>query len=175
MKTSETTEEVSSHVMEKRVERRKWQQNTPCATRKTEANRKRTCKSVERQEHHEKGPRWSWAKKPYGKCRWNALPILSGRKGGRTAGGAAKLVAAIGRAPGRLGLDQRRRRLRPEPDWFQQQRGYTPNPHPGQLFNLRDDLPERSNLYAEQPAKVGELTALLEKYKTDGHSTPARP
>jgi arylsulfatase A-like enzyme len=60
----------------------------------------------------------------------------------------------------------------PEPDWFQQQRGYTPNPHPGQLYNLRDDLPEYRNRYAEQPDKVAELTALMEKYKTAGRSAP---
>ena len=61
---------------------------------------------------------------------------------------------------------------RGEPQWLKQQRGYAPHAQPGELFDLRRDLPERSNLYAERPAKVRELGALLERYKQDGRSTP---
>lgn len=59
-----------------------------------------------------------------------------------------------------------------EPVWFRRDHGYNilPDTQPGQLFNLRRDLPERKNLYAEQPEKVQELKALLEKYKRDGRS-----
>ena len=38
MKTMETTEEVSSHRVEKRVKRRKSQLNAPCAKRITVAD-----------------------------------------------------------------------------------------------------------------------------------------
>jgi hypothetical protein len=34
MKTRQTTEEVSSHSVEKRVERRNWRQTAPCASEK---------------------------------------------------------------------------------------------------------------------------------------------
>ncbi len=60
-----------------------------------------------------------------------------------------------------------------EPEWFKQERGYTPNELPGELYNLRDDLTERRNLYAEQREVVRRLKALLEKYKAAGRSTRA--
>lgn len=62
-----------------------------------------------------------------------------------------------------------------EPDWFKQERGYTTNQFPGELYNLGDDLPQRRNLYGEKPEVVQRLKALLEKYKTEGHSTPGPP
>ncbi len=37
------------------------------------------------------------------------------------------------------------------PDWFDRENGYTTNPHPGELYNLRDDLAQKKNLYAEHP------------------------
>ena len=43
---------------------------------------------------------------------------------------------------------------------------------PMQLYNLDDDLGERSNLADQQPGKVGELTALLEQLVAAGRSTP---
>lgn len=43
---------------------------------------------------------------------------------------------------------------------------------PGQLYNLDDDLGETKNLAAENPGKVAELTALLQKWIDDGRSTP---
>ncbi|MFO1521937.1 MAG: hypothetical protein U1G05_07820 [Kiritimatiellia bacterium] len=43
---------------------------------------------------------------------------------------------------------------------------------PGQLYHLRDDLGETKNRYAEQPARVAEMTALMEKIITEGRSTP---
>jgi arylsulfatase A len=42
----------------------------------------------------------------------------------------------------------------------------------GQLYNLDDDPREQKNLWLEKPAIVGRLTALLEKYKREGHSRP---
>jgi arylsulfatase A-like enzyme len=40
----------------------------------------------------------------------------------------------------------------------------------GQLYNLRNDPGEQSNLYADQSDKVKELTALLDHYKENGYS-----
>ncbi len=39
---------------------------------------------------------------------------------------------------------------RGEPDWFKQERGYAPNTAAGELYDLRDDLPQRDNLYAAE-------------------------
>jgi len=61
---------------------------------------------------------------------------------------------------------------RKEPDWFKQERGYQDDDLPGALYDLSHDADEHHNLYAEQPAKVKALKALLEKYKTDGRSAP---
>ena len=62
-----------------------------------------------------------------------------------------------------------------EPGWFKRERGYTVHHQPGELFDLRQDLPERRNLYAERPETVRELKDLLEKYKREGRSTPGKP
>lgn len=43
----------------------------------------------------------------------------------------------------------------------------------GQLYNLKNDLGEQTNLYANRPKIVKRLTALLEKYKKENRSTPA--
>ena len=59
-----------------------------------------------------------------------------------------------------------------EPDWFKQERGYAANDQPGELYDLRQDLPERRNAYKEHPGIVREMKQLLEKYKSDGRSTP---
>jgi hypothetical protein len=42
----------------------------------------------------------------------------------------------------------------------------------GQLYNLDDDPEEKKNLWLEKPDIVQRLTALLEKYKTEGRSRP---
>ena len=42
----------------------------------------------------------------------------------------------------------------------------------GQLYNLKNDLGEKSNLYAKRPKIVKRLTAMLEKYKKENRSTP---
>ncbi len=46
---------------------------------------------------------------------------------------------------------------------------------PEQLFDLAIDRAETRNLAVEQPEKVKELTALLEKYVSEGRSTPGAP
>jgi arylsulfatase A-like enzyme len=62
-----------------------------------------------------------------------------------------------------------------EPEWFKQERGYRPNPFPGELYNLNDDLSQRRNFYGEKPELVAQLKALLRKYQADGRSTPGLP
>ena len=46
---------------------------------------------------------------------------------------------------------------------------------PVQLFNLRDDIGEKTNLHDQHPEVVERLTALLNKQVTDGRSTPGAP
>ncbi len=48
------------------------------------------------------------------------------------------------------------------PGWYNQAQGYRRHDTPGELYNLRDDLGQKVNLYREQPEKVAELTARLE-------------
>jgi len=62
-----------------------------------------------------------------------------------------------------------------EPEWFRQQRGYQSHEHPGELFNLREDLIQKNNLYAERTEIVKELQELLAGYIRDGRSTPGAP
>ena len=46
---------------------------------------------------------------------------------------------------------------------------------PGQLYNLKKDPGETTNLYYEQPEIVAELKNQLNKYKTSGRSAPLTP
>ncbi len=54
------------------------------------------------------------------------------------------------------------------PEWFDQANGYVKNTHPGELYNLREDLAQKHNLYADQPDKVQGLSALLEQVRAKG-------
>jgi arylsulfatase A len=54
------------------------------------------------------------------------------------------------------------------PAWFDEENGYAKNEHPGELYDLRADLAQKHNLYAAEPAKVKELTALLESIRATG-------
>ncbi len=47
------------------------------------------------------------------------------------------------------------------PDWFNDANGYTKNDNEGELYNLRSDLSQKHNLYAQQPDKVKELSEKL--------------
>lgn len=58
-----------------------------------------------------------------------------------------------------------------EPDWFKKDRGYATHNQPAELFNLRQDLSQRRNEYADQEV-VRELRPLLRRYVADGRSTP---
>jgi len=46
---------------------------------------------------------------------------------------------------------------------------------PVQLYNLADDIGETKNLAAQQPERLEQMKALLEKLITDGRSTPGAP
>ncbi len=54
------------------------------------------------------------------------------------------------------------------PEWFDKANGYGPNSHPGELYNLRDDLSQKRNLYGEEPDKVQELTNILKEIRASG-------
>jgi arylsulfatase A-like enzyme len=59
-----------------------------------------------------------------------------------------------------------------EPEWLKSERGYASHSLPGELFNMRDDLSQRHNRYAEKPEIVAKLKSLLVNYITTGRSTP---
>ncbi|MBA4188865.1 MAG: arylsulfatase [Planctomycetaceae bacterium] len=59
-----------------------------------------------------------------------------------------------------------------EPAWFRKDRGYEPHAAAGELYNLATDPAQKTNLYATETAKVNELAALMERYVTEGRSTP---
>ncbi|WP_309718475.1 sulfatase-like hydrolase/transferase [Armatimonas sp.] len=50
-----------------------------------------------------------------------------------------------------------------------------PHGQPGELFHLKADPAERVNRYAEQPSRVLELKALLERAKSAGRTVPPYP
>ena len=72
------------------------------------------------------------------------------------------IVAASGDDNGKRG----------EPEWFRTDRGYRPHAEPGELYNLAEDLSQSRNRHADEPERVRELTALLERFVTEGRSTP---
>ncbi|MBI4621975.1 MAG: arylsulfatase [Verrucomicrobia bacterium] len=60
------------------------------------------------------------------------------------------------------------------PPGFDAANGYVKNPHPGELYDLSQDLSERHNLFAEKPEKVAELKALLTRLREQGFSAPGK-
>ena len=54
------------------------------------------------------------------------------------------------------------------PAWFDEANGYAKNVSPGELYNLRDDLGQKNNLYSTHSDKVTELSALLAQIQTTG-------
>lgn len=59
-----------------------------------------------------------------------------------------------------------------EPNWFREDRSYGSHSEAGELFNLASDPSQKKNLYSTETAKVHELTKLMERYVTEGRSTP---
>lgn len=51
------------------------------------------------------------------------------------------------------------------PAWFDEQNGYTANTQPGELYNLKDDLSQKNNLYGSMPDKVKELQEELKRIR----------
>lgn len=47
------------------------------------------------------------------------------------------------------------------PKWYDQAQGYKPNTSPGELYNLREDLGQKNNLYDKHPDIVAKLTKML--------------
>jgi arylsulfatase A len=56
----------------------------------------------------------------------------------------------------------------PPPPSFEKENGYSADTHPGELYNLREDLAQKNNLYAKHPEKVKELTRLLQSIRAKG-------
>jgi len=76
-------------------------------------------------------------------------------------------VFAIRQGPWKLILDNR------DSGGWVRPKGRRPKPGtPGQLYNLQDDPAEQTNLFDERSEIVERLTALLERYKREGRSTP---
>ncbi len=116
-----------------------------------------------------------------GEDSYNILPVLLGEKTDRPIREATVLHGGDGKFAIRQGdwvlIDAPTgsgNGARGEPAWFKQEGGYQTNTAAGELYNLRSDLPQRANLYAQKPEIVGRLKALLEKYKADGRSTPIK-
>jgi arylsulfatase A-like enzyme len=117
-----------------------------------------------------------------GEGSYNILPALLGKKPKRSIREATVLHGCNGFFALRQGDwvlidsptgDNNGSKQHPgEPEWFRHERGYTTNELHGELYNLRDDLLERRNLYAEKPKVVKRLKALLENYKAAGRSAP---
>jgi arylsulfatase A-like enzyme len=114
-----------------------------------------------------------------GEDSYDLLPVLLGRKIDKPIREATVHHSANGHFAIRKGdwvlIDFPTGDDNKEPEWFKKERGYEPHNQPGELFRISHDLPERKNLYAENPDKVRELKALLEKYRKDGRSTPGTP
>jgi arylsulfatase A-like enzyme len=117
-----------------------------------------------------------------GEDSFNLLPLLLGTKGDTPIREATVHHSASGRFAIRKGDwvlieaptgDDNAKQG--EPEWFKKERGYTAHDQPGELFDMRQDISQRRNLYAEKPEVVRSLKALLEKYKRDGRSTPGAP
>ena len=51
------------------------------------------------------------------------------------------------------------------PEWFDEANGYSKNEHAGELYNLRNDLAQKQNVYAQEPAKVAELSEKLKQLR----------
>jgi len=63
---------------------------------------------------------------------------------------------------------------RAEPEWMRKRLGVVAHQEPAELFNLRADPAQTRNLYSQEPSRVRELKAILEKYKREARSTPPR-
>lgn len=58
------------------------------------------------------------------------------------------------------------------PGWFDREFEYAKNEHPGELYDLSQDIGQRHNLYGEQPEKLTELMSLLRQIRQKGQVRP---
>ena len=111
-----------------------------------------------------------------GEDSYNILPALLKRKLSKPIREATVLHSARGSLAIRQGdwvlIDAPSGDGNREPEWFKQERGYQTNQFAGELYNLREDLAQKHNLYAGKPEIVQRLKPLLEKYKFEGRSAP---
>ena len=56
------------------------------------------------------------------------------------------------------------------PSWFNDENGYTDDDLPGELYDLSADLAQKINLYAKEPAKVAELTEIMNAIRARGQA-----
>src|SRR5438132_965271 len=61
-----------------------------------------------------------------------------------------------------------------EPEWFRKERGYSDHKQPYEFYNLREDLTQTTNRYAEEMARAKAMLAVLEQFQTEGRSVPQR-
>lgn len=61
-----------------------------------------------------------------------------------------------------------------EPAWFRTERGYTMHNEPYELFDLREDLQQKHNRYADAAARAKSMLTVLERFKSEGRSVPRR-
>ncbi|MBI1247886.1 sulfatase-like hydrolase/transferase [bacterium] len=54
------------------------------------------------------------------------------------------------------------------PKWFDDERGYVEDGLPGELYDLKNDVDQKHNLYAEKPALVKQLKEKLESIRSHG-------
>ncbi len=62
-----------------------------------------------------------------------------------------------------------------EPEWFKEERGYTPHDYTGELFDLDDDISERVNRYGDHPEIVREMSQMLERVKLENFGDRPSP
>jgi len=67
-------------------------------------------------------------------------------------------------------------RMKKWPDYFKyfEFTTYNKQDNPGLLFNLKDDIMEKKNVYKENPDVVKEMNNLIQKYRKSGRSIPKR-
>jgi len=54
------------------------------------------------------------------------------------------------------------------PEWFDKTYGYEPNPHEQALYNLREDIAQRTNRLEEFPEKAAAMKQLLKQIQQQG-------
>lgn len=101
-----------------------------------------------------------------GEDSWSMLPVLRGNESSRDAVVHHSIEGMFAIRRGRWKLIEGRG----SGGWTT---GGEDDEAPGQLYDMVADIDEGTNLYAERSDVVAELSALLDRYRTEGRSTPA--